>query len=184
MEGLRIPEFLSHRLQTSMTRADGRSGPNPPYGMSSFWWGYPSTACRDCASIHWHMRAARRKSGSGHEQAADAGLGLLLRWSEQLFVIRTPWVALSVVEARTQLLSAVKPNRSSQLRLKLFALSKTTASRKIKGQYHGHPPGKKNAQGVHKYPPTDIDMPRPRRVSDDSNCCCSVAKDRGVFFRR
>ena len=36
------------------------------------------------------------------EKAADAGLGLSLWWSEQLPVIRTPWVALSVVEACTR----------------------------------------------------------------------------------
>ena len=42
--------------------------------------------------------AARRNSGSGRESAADAGL-VSCSGVEQLPVIHTPWVALSVVSS-------------------------------------------------------------------------------------
>ena len=52
-------------------------------------------------------KAARRKSGPGHEKAVDAGLRLFLG-IEQMFVIRTPGVALSVVSSVDPTSSTVK----------------------------------------------------------------------------
>ena len=52
-------------------------------------------ASRDCPRIHCHI-GCQEEFRSGHEQVADAGLGLWLWAVGQLLVVRTPWVALSV----------------------------------------------------------------------------------------
>ena len=71
---------------------------NPPCGASSGWW---VNLPRRLGAVHEFTgtQAARRNAGSGHEQAAGAGLGLLLWRVGQLLVIHTPWVAISVVNS-------------------------------------------------------------------------------------
>ena len=57
----------------------------------------------------------RRNSGSGREETAEAGLGLLLCGSDNCLSIHTPWVSLSIVSRVDPALSTVKPETCSRL---------------------------------------------------------------------
>ena len=80
------PEFLGHRLEPiddpcASGGEHGRSGPHSPYGPSSGWWvifPWRLGAVHDFTST----QAAGRNSGSEHEEAANAGLALLLLRSD------------------------------------------------------------------------------------------------------
>ena len=66
--------------RTDSIHWNGRSRPNPPHGMSSGWWGYPSMTSRGCARIHWHIGCQEELKPSVYEtprpmQASSLALG-------------------------------------------------------------------------------------------------------------
>ena len=81
----------------------GRSGKKPPHGASSAWW----------VILPWrlgtvHEFAGRRNSGSGHEKGVRCRPGSLALKVGQLLVIRTFWVAISLVSRVAQTFSTAQ----------------------------------------------------------------------------